>query len=201
MAKLKIYGGPRSRARRCFWLATELGLDFEQVNVDISKGEQKSPEFLKLNPNGHVPVMDDDGFLLFESLAINLYLAKKHGVPLAPQNPKDEALTTQWSFWAVNEIEPHLIIVLLHRMALPEEKRVAATGDEAEEKLAGPLRVLDAALSERDYLLGNAFTVADLNVAAVLSLALRVSVDLSKFPNARAWLDSCLGRPAAKAFA
>ena len=201
MAKLKIYGGPRSRARRCFWLATELGVDFEAVNVDISKGEQKSPEFLKLNPNGHVPVMDDDGFLLFESLAINLYLAKKHGGPLAPKNLKEEALATQWSLWAVNELEPHLIAMLLHRVVLPEEKRVASTANEAAEKLAAPLRVLDAAVSERDYLLGNAFTVADLNVSALLSLALRVSLDLSNFPNVRAWLDSCLGRPAAKAYA
>jgi len=135
LAKLKIYGGQRSRARRCFWLATELGLDFEAVNVDISKGEQKSPEFLKLNPNAHVPVMDDDGFILFESLAINLYLAKKHGGPLAPRGLKDEALTAQWSLWAVNELEPHLIAALLHRLILPEEKRVAATGNEAEEKL------------------------------------------------------------------
>ncbi len=201
MAQLKIYGGPRSRARRCFWLATELGLDFEAVNVDITKGEQKSPEFLKLNPNGHVPVMDDDGFRLFESLAINLYLARKHGGSLAPKSLQDEALATQWSFWAVNEIEPLLITLLLHRVVLPEEKRVPAAAAEAEEKLAPPLRVLDAAVSERDYLLGNAFTVADLNVAAVLSLVLRVGVDLSTFPNARAWLDSCLGRPAAKAYA
>lgn len=201
MAKLKIYGGQRSRARRCFWLATELGLDFEAVNVDIAKGEQKSPEFLKLNPNGHVPVMDDDGFLLFESMAINLYLVKKHGGPLAPKSLKDEALTTQWSFWAVNELEPHLITVLLHRVMLPEEKRVASSASEAEDKLQAPLRVLDAAVSDKDYLLGNAFTVADLNVAAVLSLALRVSVDLSNFPNLRAWLDSCLGREAAKAYA
>ena len=75
---LKIYGIPRSRAFRTLWMAKELGLDYENVATDMGKGETRTPEFLAINPNGHIPAIDDDGFVLWESIAINLYLAKKH---------------------------------------------------------------------------------------------------------------------------
>ena len=76
---LKIYGIPRSRAFRAMWLAKELGLDYQSVPVDMGKGETRAADYLKINPNGHIPAIDDDGFVLWESLAITLYLAKKHG--------------------------------------------------------------------------------------------------------------------------
>jgi len=77
---LKIYGVARSRAFRVLWMARELGLDYEHVKVDFASGETREPGFLALNPNGHVPVIDDAGFILWESMAINLYLAKKYGM-------------------------------------------------------------------------------------------------------------------------
>jgi glutathione S-transferase len=76
---LKIYGVARSRAFRILWMAKELGLDYEHVKVDFATGETQQPGFLALNPNGHIPVIDDDGFILWESMTINLYLAKKYG--------------------------------------------------------------------------------------------------------------------------
>jgi len=76
---LKIYGVARSRAFRVLWMAQELGLDYQHVKVDFASGETREPGFLALNPNGQVPVIDDDGFILWESMAINLYLAKKYG--------------------------------------------------------------------------------------------------------------------------
>jgi glutathione S-transferase len=200
MSKLKLYGGAKNRGRRCYWLAKELGLEIEAVEIDLSCGQHKSPEFLKLNPNGQVPVLDDDGFILYESLAINLYLAKKHGGVLAGASPQEEALLTQWSLWVVNEIEHLLIEILEHRVMLPEGERDPALADAASEKLQKPLRVLEQTLTDRDYLVGNRFTVADLNVSIVMSLINRLSLDITRYPNARAWLDSCLGRPAGKGF-
>ena len=76
---LKIYGVARSRAFRTLWMAKELGLDYEHIKVDFATGETRAPEHFALNPNGHVPVIDDDGFILWELMAINLYLAKKYG--------------------------------------------------------------------------------------------------------------------------
>src|SRR3569832_2299300 len=99
MAKPKIYGGAKNRGRRCLWMAAELGVEVDVVDLDLSTAQHKTPEFLKINPNGQVPALDDDGLILFESLAINLYLAKKYGVPLTAASLMVDALFTQWSFW------------------------------------------------------------------------------------------------------
>ena len=200
MSKLKLYGGAKNRGRRCYWAAKELGLEIEGVEIDLSCGQHRSPEFLKLNPNGQVPVLDDDGFILVESLAINLYLVKKNGGPLAAASPQEEALITQWSFWVVTQVEHLLIEILEHRMMLPEAERDAAHADESWERLQKPLAVLEVTLTDRDYLVGNRFTVADLNVSIVMSLINRLQLDITRYPNVRAWLDTCLGRPAGQGY-
>jgi glutathione S-transferase len=200
MAKPKIYGGPKNRGRRCLWLAAELGVDVEVVDLDLNAGQHKAPAYLAVNPNGQVPALDDDGFILFESLAINLYLAKKYGGPLAAASLKEDALITQWSFWVAKEVEDLLITILLNRLMLPEAERNAAAADAAERRLQKPLAVLDAALAGRDYLVGNRFTVADLNVAVVLSVISRFKLDISQHRHVHAWLEKCLTRPAAKGF-
>jgi glutathione S-transferase len=197
---LKIYGVARSRAFRTLWMAAELGLEYEHIQVDFSGGTRQSA-FLAINPNGHVPVIDDDGFKLWESMAINLYLAKKYGsgsLALYPQRLEDEAKAWQWSFWGMTEVERPALIVLLNRIG-PEDKRDRGAADEAERALAAPLRVLDAAVATQPYLLGEHFTVADLNVASILSWARQARVDLSAFPRAAAWLKTCHDRPAAQA--
>jgi glutathione S-transferase len=200
VGKLKLYGGTKNRGRRCYWMAKELGLEIEAIEIDLHTGQHKSPDFLKINPNGHVPVLDDDGFILHESLAINLYLAKKAGGPLAAASLQEEALFMQWSLWVISEVERHLITILEHRMILPEGERDAALADAAWEKLQKPLGVLEQTLSSRDYLVGNRFTAADLNVSIAMSLIPRLSLDITRYPNTRAWLDTCLGRPAGKGF-
>ena len=102
---LTIYGSAASRTSWVLWLAEELGLKYEHVPVNHRAGKSRKPEHLALNPNGHVPVMRDDDLVLWESLAINLYLAKKHGGPIAPATPADEARALMWSMWALSELE------------------------------------------------------------------------------------------------
>jgi glutathione S-transferase len=126
--------------------------------------------------------------------------ARKHGGPLAAASPQEEALLTQWSLWVVNEIEHLLITILEHRLMMPEGERIAALADDAWENLQKPFGVLEQTLTDRDYLVGNRFTVADLNVSIVMSLINRLSLDITRYPNVRAWLDTCLGRPAGKGF-
>jgi glutathione S-transferase len=198
---LKIWGVARSRAFRTLWMAAELGLDYELVKVDFADGGTRRPEFLALNPNGHVPVIDDGGFRLWESMAINLYLAKKYGSGdggLYPRQLDDEARAWQWSFWGMTEVERPALTALLNRIG-PEDRRDAAAADEAERALAAPLAVLDGAVAARPYLLGERFTVADLNVASILTWARQARVDLSPFARAEAWLKACHDRPAARA--
>jgi glutathione S-transferase len=136
--------------------------------------------------------------VLWESLAITLYLAKKHSIGrLYPADLQDEARTWQWSLWALNEVDRGVNIWSLHAVRLPPEDRDPQKLAEALKVIAGPFRVLDAALAERPYLIGDDFTVADLNVAAVISRA--IDMDLSATPQLGAWLRRCLERPAALA--
>jgi glutathione S-transferase len=198
MSSLRIYGIARTRAFRALWVANELGLDHEHLPLEIGEAGAKSPEFLAINPNGRLPVIVDDGFVLFESLAITLYLAKKHGDgTLYPGTLEGEAKAWQWSFWAIAEVDRGVNIWSLHAVRLPPEERNSALREEALRVIAKPFEILDAALARQPYLLGADFTVADLNVAAVISRAF--DMDLSHVPLLKTWLTRCLERPAARA--
>jgi glutathione S-transferase len=197
MSGLRIYGIARTRAFRALWVAMELGLDYEHLPIEIGDAGARSPEFLAINPNGRLPVIVDGDFVLFESLAITLYLAKKHATgTLYPATLEAEAKAWQWSFWAIAEVDRGVNIWSLHALRLPPAERNAGLREEALKTVAAPFRVLDAALAETPYLLGNDFTVADLNVAAVISRA--ADMDLSAVPRLEAWLARCLERPAAR---
>ena len=196
MPRLRIYGIARTRAFRALWMANELGLDYEHLPIEIRGANPDAEAYLELNPNGRLPTIDDDGFILWESLAINLYLAKKHALgTLYPASLEDEAHTWKWCLWAANEVERGVNIWSLHAVRLPPEERNPAALADALRVLGPPFRVLDAALAGRPYLLGDDFSVADLNVAAVMSRAL--DMDLTATPNLAAWLKRCLNRPAA----
>ena len=198
MSRLRIYGIARTRAFRALWVAGELGLDYEHLPIEIGEAGARAGEFLSLNPNGRLPFIVDEGFVLFESLAITLYLAKKHSCGrLYPASLRDEAKAWQWSFWAISEVDRGVNIWSLHAVRLPPTERDAAKRAEALAVLAAPFRVLDAAVAAQPYLLGDAFTVADLNVAAVISRA--VDMDLSTVPHLTDWLARCLERPAGRA--
>lgn len=197
MPGLRIYGIARTRAFRALWIAEECGLDYEHLPIEIGDGGARAPEFLQINPNGRLPFIAEDGFVLFESLAITLYLAKKHANgKLYPGTLEGEARAWQWSFWAIAEVDRGVNIWSLHAVRLRADERDAAKRDEALKVIATPFRILDAAVAQQPYLLGDEFTVADLNVAAVISRA--VDMDLSAVPHLKAWLTRCLDRPAAQ---
>jgi glutathione S-transferase len=196
---LKVYGIVASRALRTLWMCAELGIPHQLVVTELKTGAHKTPEYLALNPNGHIPAIDDDGFILYESMAINLYLAVKHkDKGLWPASLQEQALCYQWSFWVMMECEAHAIKVLFNRFLYPPEKRDEAKAAEGVEALQKPFAVLDRTLKGRTALVGNTFSVADLNVAAVLSWARVSKVDLAAFPNLDTWLGACLGRAAFK---
>lgn len=191
----KLYGTSRSRSARCLWALEELGVKYEHVAMPTT--EAKSPEHLKRNPNGHVPVLDDDGAVMWESMAINLYLAEKYGSnSLWPSGVAAHGEAYKWSSWAMTELEPHLVTILRNRLLNPPDQRDEKAAQAAVEALKAPLRALDESLRGKDYLLGKNFTIADLNVAAVLSWAPMMRLDLSATPAAQAWLQKCLGREA-----
>jgi len=193
---IKLYGVPMSRAARSLWALEEIGVEYESVPVNFLD-DAKKPQYLAINPNGRIPALADGDLTLFESMAINLYLARKYDGGLQPKALEDDARAVQWSFWGMTELEPHLLQILLNRVLLPEDQRDASEAEAGVAALQAPLGVLDGALADRSHLLGDAFSIADLNVASVLSWAIFVGLDLSGFPRVKAWFDSCLSRPAA----
>lgn len=193
----KLHGTSRSRSARSLWALEELGVNYEHNPMPTT--DAKSAAHLKLNPNGHVPVLEDDGVVLWESMAINLYLADKYGKDSVwPSNAAGRAAAYQWSFWAMTEVEPHLITILRNRVMAPPDQRDEKAASAAVEALKAPMNALEGALKGKEYLLGNTFTIADLNVAAVMSWIPMMKLDLSSTPNVAAWLQKCLGREANK---
>lgn len=192
---LTVYGPAQSRASRVLWMARELGLPFDQDDGFAAGGA--SAALLALNPMGQVPVIEDDGFALPESMAINIYLAKKHG-KLAPRTLQDEAQTLRWCFWAMTALEAPMLEALLKGRGLMGRTRDEAASQALLASLGKPFDVLDGALAGRDYLLGDEFSVADLNVASIVAWGRMAGADFQAQPRLAAWLDRCLGRPAAR---
>jgi glutathione S-transferase len=192
---LTIYGTPASRAFRVLWAAHELALPFELVPHHYAGPETKGADYLAINPNGTVPAIVDDGVPLFESLAINLYLARKAG-RLWPAGIADEGRLYQWTLWAGTEVDPVIGQWAYHTFFLPPEQRKPELAAEGGARLRRRLDVIDGALARRRWLAGDDFTIADLNVAAVLYRAPRFGIDA--WPHLADWHARCYARPAAK---
>lgn len=194
---ITIYGGAASRAARCLWALEELGLEYEQKAVDNPDGSGRSPAYLALSPAGKVPLLVDDGLMVSESYAINLYLVRRYGEGgMWPEDWAGQAAGLQWSFWVATETEPFIAGLYAEHFLKSDAERSQAELDRLNQGMAQKLEVLDRALEGRAYLTGDSFTVADLNVGCGLRNAAKLKVDLAPFPQASRWLGACLGRPA-----
>jgi glutathione S-transferase len=208
---LKIYGVYRSRATRPLWLAEEMGIAFEHVPViqayrlpePMAEGcpfNTMSQEFLDINPMGSVPSIDDDGFLLHESLAISVYLARKYGGALGPKDIQEEALMMQWSLFAATSIEtPALKISATIGGGKQETEEGKADIAVSARLLKRPLDVLEKHLATNAYMLGDRFTAADINVAEIVRYAQGYAPLLNERPALKAWLEKCQARAGFKA--
>ncbi|MGV3548365.1 glutathione S-transferase family protein [Rhizobium sp.] len=205
---LTIYGVYQSRASRNYWMARELGIEFDSVPVIQSRAladplapdariNTLSPDFRKINPNGMIPCIDDDGLVLWESIAINLYLARKHRGPLAAQSLTEEGLIEMWSFWAVNEIEQNSVkIVRVHDDGQQDTQGGKDAIAVATRLLKRPFEILNQHLSQQDYLVGNRFTVADLNAAEICRYCITEKALTEPNPHVVAWYERCHDREA-----
>lgn len=184
---IKIYGSKMTSAFRCHVLLKEIGVEWEEVPVDMSKGEHKSAEYLKLNPNGKVPCMVDGDFVLWESMAINKYLAKKYKPELLCDTIENMALIDQWSYWSIVHVQRYLFEMLMDSRPETREKGLTA--------IAPMHQVLDDHLAGKQFILGDTFTLADINVGTVIVVNRLIKNDISGFPNMVAWLDRLFARP------
>jgi glutathione S-transferase len=207
-----LHGTYRSRATRNVWLAEEAGIALElrpvwqAYRLDDPEAEgapvnTRSPEFLRLSPMGAVPVLEDEtehgALVLAESLAINLYLARRYGGDLGPRDEVENAQMTQWAlFGAASLEEPALAIMNVHsygRAGTDEGREEVARNAE---RLQRPLKALDAHLGTRQWMVGSRFTVADINMAEILRYAQSEPGLLAVHPAVDGWLRMCQGRPA-----
>lgn len=192
---MKLYGTRMSRAGRCMWVLEELGLPYEQRPVGAQDGSTRTPEYLALNPSGKVPVLDDDGFVLRESLAIAFYLVSKVPTPLWPDDLQARAFIHQWASWAATEVEGPLGVIFL-------EKR-RAEGAELDPGFVAAriatarnaIELLEQHLSANRYVASEDFTLGDLLACSVMALV-PMFIDMAPYPNVGEWMSRCTARPA-----
>ena len=189
---LNLYVFPPSpRAFKVIALAAHLGIDYEKRIVDLTKGEQRRPEFTALNPNQRMPVMEEDGFVLWESNAILQYLAdKKPASGLLPADPRGRADVTRWQCWDLANWDPACAIMIFERLV----KKLLHIGDpdpveiaRGEERFHRVAAVLDAHLKGREYITGDKLTVADFSIGAPLNLAAPAQLPVSGYAEIRRW--------------
>jgi glutathione S-transferase len=171
------------------WMLNELGLKYEHVPVSDRNGETRTPEFMALNPNGKVPLLIDEETSLFESMAINLHLINKYGGDLWFEDKNLQGLVLQWSLWALMEFDEGIMRIL---MAENEQQRQKAFANVCQ--AAG---TFDENLQDKDYLLDNRFSAADLNTAACFSGGAFMNYNFSEFENLSSWLKRCYERSGA----
>ena len=193
MTTIKLYGPRRGSSLRTHWVAAELGIAYEAVDVDFSKAEHRSEAFLRINPMGQVPALVADDFNMAESLAIGSFLIDQAGSTLGGKTPQERASAWQWSLWALLNAQPPLSTLAspawTQQPLAPEVEAGAKAG------AAKYLGVLEAHLSRRPFISGSHFTVGDINVASSLSYAAYSGFDLSPFPKVQAWYASVTARP------
>jgi glutathione S-transferase len=205
---LTIYGVYRSRSARVYWMAEELGIEFESVPVLQAKRlanplspdapiNTLSPKFLALNPMALIPAVKDGDLVLNESLAINLYLARKYGGELGGKTVEEDGLMTMWTVWAVSELDGNTgKIVSTYDDGRENTEAGRAVIDVACRTMKRPLSILEKHLDGKDWIVGGRFTVVDLNIAEVLRYAQSETALFEAHPNIDAWIKRCQSRPA-----
>jgi len=189
---MKLYHNPLSpNVRRVRLTAAVLGIELEEKKLDFAKGEHKNPEYLALNPNGAVPTLVDGDFVLTESRAIMQYIAsKKPESGLLPRDEAGRADVTRWQFWDAAHFSPQMGTLGFERVI----KGMMGLGEPDVAKVQDALgnfrrfaAVLDKRLEGKQYIVGNALTIADLTLASSLMYAKQVEAPLAEFPNVNAW--------------
>lgn len=193
---IQIYGDAGSGSlRRVTTAAKIMGIELERVTVDLFKGESQTDEFkARFNPHGLTPVLVDGDTVLYEASAINLYLADKVHSPLIGSTPEERFQVLQWMFWSGEQWRTFTTTIFDERvgktvMGLPKDEVLI---EFAEGKVRAAAKVLDQHLEGRAFMIGNALTFADIDIAAPFSQADRAKFPFKEFPNLIAWHDNLL---------
>ncbi len=183
-----VAGGGRlsSCVGGCLWLLEELNRPYEIVEIDIPKGQHKSTSFLALNPNGKIPCLSDDSFVIWESVAINYYLAGKYKPELLGSNLKERGLIDQWILWSVSELQPSINAIFTNAMKSPEE-RDRTLMQACKYKILQHTVLVDKYLKDKKFLVAEKFTLADLHLSSYMHIHSTLHTELSNYHFFKRW--------------
>jgi glutathione S-transferase len=195
---LKIMGrDTSSNVQKVLWVCGELGLPFEREDIGGPFGGNDKPEYLALNPNGRVPTIIDDGYVLWESNSCTRYLAAKHGGdPLSPADLQIRGNAERWMDWQMTTMSPALVPVFWGLVRTPPEKRDMDAIEAARKKLSGLIGFMDAQLSKTTYLAGDDFTIGDIPLGITAYRWFVMDMEREDYPNLKRWYDSLTTRKA-----
>ena len=200
---LTLYGSPLTAAGRCYLVLEEIGLPYAAVPLDPIKKETRTTEFLRLNPNGRVPCLVDGDLVLWESVAINHYLAERYRPELLGASIEERSQCLQWSVWCVTEFQgPFVKLGVQHRLAFSgvPTKTDPARLREAHEAIPRLLSILEGKLEEQRYVAADIYTIADANTATIVSLARSLNIGFSECPAIERWFGEISARAAWQKF-
>jgi glutathione S-transferase len=189
---IKIYGSAQSSAARSIWMLEELEIPYEQQLINFKEKEHKAEWYLKLNPNGKVPTLVDGEFVLWESCAINDYLAEKYRPEMLGTTMEECALVAQWTYWSLLHLQRN-IDPIMYYMNFKMGTEDAANQGRVD--VVRYLEVLDSSLAGKDHIVGSTFTVADLSLASIIFMGTLVQLDMSRYSNIMAWYEKIKMRP------
>ena len=199
---LVFYTSPMSSAVPVQWALEELGVPYEKVVLDLQKQEQRKPEFLKLNPNGKVPLLVHDGVPIFESIAILMHLGETYGVDkkLFPAPGLQRAEAFKWLAW-LNVSVGAAISRFFHNTSerIPKEQHNDKAAEAAKAEAHALLKILDGALEGKSYLVGDTFTLVDVQASSWCWYFTHFGFDLAPYKSITAYTARCMSRPKAKA--
>ena len=186
---LRILGRLSSiNVQKVVWCADELGLAYERSDVGGSFGGNKTPEYLALNPNGLVPTIDEDGFILYESNAIVRYLAGRYSKgKLWPEDLRQRADVDRWMEWLSTSLVPAMRDAFWQLIRTPEDKRDRAAVEKSRADTERLMGILDAHLAKREFMTDNGFTAADIVVGCAAHRWLHLPLERSARPNVERW--------------
>ena len=197
---LKLWGRANSiNVHKVLWTLDELGVPYERIDAGLHFGVVNTPEYRKMNPNGRVPTISDDGFILWESNAIVRYLAAKHGAgTLWPTDLKERGAVDRWMDWTTDFVQHAVGPVFLQLIRTPAEKRDANLIESHKQKASELFPILDQALAGRDYVGGSKLTIGDIPIGVFTHRWLALPISRPNLPNVLAYYERLKQRPAYK---
>lgn len=195
---IRIWGRASAfNLQKAYWALLETGQSHERIDAGGDFGGLEAPDFLARNPNGRIPVIDDDGFVLWESQAIVRYLADKHAPKLIPDSVQGRALAAQWMDWSQTTLQPAFMDLFWGGVRMPKEKQSADFVAKSLQRTLTAFSILEEALSTSAFLAGDRFSVGDIPAGTHLYRFFEMDdIDRPALPHVSAWYEQLRDRPA-----